>query len=184
LITIGLILCIAGGTSSNTQPDGTFKVSSTSKVGVVLYIMAYVVTAFIYIASIFRISVVPPRERRVPLAILVAFPFILVRLVYSACSVFLHSHLFNLVTGNVVVVVLMAVLEKFVVVAVYVALGFFVDKLAPESQGLIAGRAWKNKKNKRRERRRPRGYTRGPQPADVEYGIRPPLPPPYHGIAR
>jgi hypothetical protein len=78
----------------------------------------------------------------------------------------------------------MAVLEEFVVVAVYVALGFFVDELAPESQGLIAGRAWKNKKNKRRERRRPRGYTGGPQPADVEYGMPPPPPPQYHGIAR
>lgn len=183
LITLGLILSIAGGTSGNVKPDGTVSVGTTSKVGIILYMVAYAAMAFIYAASLSRSYTVPAKERRVPLAILIALPFILVRLVYSACCVFLHSHLFNIFNGSVAVYVFMGVIEEFVVVAVYVCLGFFVEKLAPDSQGPIAGREWKSKRGGGRGRAR--GYSGGPQPADIEYGMPPPAPPAqYHGVVR
>ncbi|KAF2824621.1 hypothetical protein CC86DRAFT_45165 [Ophiobolus disseminans] len=187
LISIGLILGVAGGTSSKAQPDGTITISSTSKVGVVLYIVAYVCIVLVYCASIGRVSGVPRKERRVSLAIVLALPFILVRLIYSACAVFLHSHLFNIVTGNVVVLVVMATLEEFVVVAIYIALGFFVDKLDPVSLGPIAGRAWKNKNNNRRGRGHSRGFAAQaarPQASDIEYGVAPPSSAQYQGVTR
>jgi len=77
-----------------------------------------------------------------------------VRLIYSACSVFLHSHLFNIVTGNVAVRVAMAVIEEFIVVAIYIALGFLVTKLDANAQGPIAGREWKNNRNRGEKRLR------------------------------
>jgi hypothetical protein len=148
LITVGLILSIVGGISGTIEPDGTVKVATTSKVGIVLYLVAYVGIILVYLTSVPRTSVVPEQERRV----LLALPFILVRLIYSACAVFLHSHLFNLVTGNVVVRVVMAVVEEFVVVAIYIALGFLVIKLHATAQGPIAGRSKKNDRT-RSERR-------------------------------
>jgi hypothetical protein len=146
LITVGLILSIVGGTSATTKPDGEIEVETTSKAGIALYIVAYVGLVLIYLVSVPSTSVVPPKERRVPVAILFALTPILVRLIYSACSVFLQSHEFNIVTGDIVVLVTMAVIAECIVVAIYIVLGFLVDKLDANPQGPIAGREWKMKK--------------------------------------
>jgi hypothetical protein len=153
LITVGLILSIAGGTSITVQPDGTFKVATTSKAGIALYIVAYVGIILVYLISVPKTSIVPNQERRVPVAIIFALPFVLVRLIYSACSVFLHNHLFNIVNGNVALRVAMAVIEEFIVVAIYIALGFMVTKLDAHAQGAIAGREWKQRRTRVEGRR-------------------------------
>ncbi|KAH7074522.1 hypothetical protein BKA63DRAFT_603434 [Paraphoma chrysanthemicola] len=158
LIMVGLILSIAGGTSGNTQPDGTVHVGTESKVGIILYIVAYVGLSFMYAVSARRTYVVTGKERRVAVAIVLALPFILVRLIYSACAVFLHDHLFNIVTGNVAVLFVMAVAMEFIVVAIYILLGFVVDKVDSADQGPIAGRAWKNKKTNRKSRQSAREF--------------------------
>jgi hypothetical protein len=177
LITVGLILSIVGGTSSKVQPDGTIKVDSTSKVGIILYIVAYVGLALVYFASVSRTYCVPGKERRVPVAIVIALPFVLVRLIYSACAVFLHTHLFNIVTGSVVVLALMAIVEEFIVVVIYISLGFAVDKLDASDPGTIAKRPWKVKKSKlnRREGRH-QGY-RAEAPRSDEQAYREPMQP-------
>jgi hypothetical protein len=148
LITVGLILSIAGGTSGTVQPDGTIKVATTSKAGIALYIVAYVGIILIYLISFSKTSIVPNQERRVSVAIIFALPFVLVRLIYSACSVFLHSHLFNIVNGNLALRVAMAVIEEFIVVAIYIVLGFMVTKLDAYAQGSIAAREWKQKRTR------------------------------------
>jgi hypothetical protein len=153
LISIGLILSIVGGTSVTIQPDGSFKVATTSKAGIALYIVGYVGIVLVYLISVPKTSIVPNQERRVPVAIIFALPFILVRLIYSACSVFLHSHLFNVVTGNVALRVVMAVIEEFMVVAIYIVLGFMITKLDAHAQGSIAGREWKQKGNRVKRQR-------------------------------
>lgn len=143
LITIGLILAVAGGTSGTIEPNGTVKVPGTSKAGIVLYILAYVGIVLVYFISIVRIAIVPKQENRVPVAITFALPLVLVRIVYSACTVFLHSHLLRIVNGSIAVRVAMAVVEEFIVVAIYLALGFLVTKIDAREQGPIAGRPWK-----------------------------------------
>jgi hypothetical protein len=148
LITLGLILSIVGGTSATPNANGVIEVQTTSKAGIALYIVAFVGLVLIYLISVPSTSVVPWKERRVPVAILFAAPLILTRLIYSACSVFLHSKNFNIITGNIVVLVAMAIAEEFLVVAIYVVLGFLVDKLDASSQGPIAGRQWKMKKGR------------------------------------
>jgi hypothetical protein len=148
LITIGLILGIVGGTSGIVQPDGTVRVATTSKAGIALYIVAYVGIVCVYAISVPKTSFISNRERRVPVAIILALPFVLSRLIYSACSVFLHSHLFNIINGNVAVRVTTAIIEEFIVVSIYIALGFLVTKLDVDAQGPIAGREWKNKKSR------------------------------------
>jgi hypothetical protein len=171
LIVIGLVLNIVGGTSSSIGPDGTIEVNILSKVGIILYIVAFVALILMFLVSLTRAHYVPEKERRVPYAIIVALPFILVRLLYSACAVFLHNHLFNLVTGSVVVLALMAVIEEFIVVAIYVALGFLVDKLDENEQGAIAGRPRKAKK-KLFGKKEPKYHQESAQsPSELEQGV-------------
>jgi hypothetical protein len=128
--------------------DGTVKTATTSKVAIALYIVAYVAIVLVWLVSMSSLSVVPSAERRVAFAVLMAFPFILVRLVYSGCVVFLHSHYFNLVNGSVAVNAVMAVAMEFIVVFIYLALGFFVSTLAPGDAGPIANRPWKAKNDR------------------------------------
>ncbi|KAF1843141.1 uncharacterized protein K460DRAFT_407506 [Cucurbitaria berberidis CBS 394.84] len=134
LITVGLILSIVGGTTGNYQSDGTQEIPTTSKVGVILFIIAFAGIVIGFLTSVKEISVVPKKERRVPVAIAFALPLVLVRLVYSACVVFGHNHLFNLITGSVAVLVMMSVIEEFLVVAIYICLGFLLDTLDKGTQ--------------------------------------------------
>lgn len=131
LIIVAVILGISGGVNATIEASGTVKLPTTSKVGVILYAVAYVLIIGAYIVSVPRTSAVSSKERRVPVAITLALPLILVRLVYSLCSVFLHSHFFSLASGNAWVFGFMAVAEEFLVVLIYVLLGFFLDKREP-----------------------------------------------------
>lgn len=164
LITVGLILAIAGGTSGSTNSDGTPKIATTSKVAIALYIVAFVAIVLVWLVSMTGLSVVPTIEKRVAFAVLIALPFILVRLVYSACLVFLHSHLFNLVNGSVVVNAVMAVLMEFIVVAIYLLLGFFISTLSPNDAGPIATRQWKAKNDPKQQQ-----SSQQPQYPDYSY---------------
>jgi hypothetical protein len=132
LITIGLILGIIGGTSTSIEPNGTVKLDGTSKASIVLSIVAYIGIVLVYFISIRHIAIVPEHENRVPVLITFALPLILVRIVYSACGVFLHSHLFSVLNGSVAVRVAMAVVEEFVVVAIYLALGFWSRRVSKD----------------------------------------------------
>ncbi|KAF7556930.1 hypothetical protein G7Z17_g1056 [Cylindrodendrum hubeiense] len=157
LITLGLILSIAGGTSGSTSSSGVPKIATTSKVGIVLYIVAYVAMTFALFVSFGSRSSVPTQEARVPVVMGLALPFILVRLVYSAVCVFLPSHTFSIIDGSVPVFVCMAVLEEFVVVAMYLVLGFNLSKMDPSEQGELVSRPWKESRNRNRNRGQSQG---------------------------
>lgn len=147
VIVVGLILGIVGGTST-TYASGTYQTPVTSKVGVILYIVGFVGLIIIFILSTPKVSRIPSRERRVPLVVALALPFIFVRLIYSILSVFLHNHLFSTAAGSVPVRITMSLIEEFIVVSLYASLGLLVDKLDTTTQGPIASRPWIGKKSK------------------------------------
>ncbi len=144
VITLGLILAIVGGATS-TSSTATGAPPATSKAGVILYIFAFLALMFILFVSLGKLRVVPTMERRVAIAVLCAAPFILVRLAYSVLAVFLHNSDFNVVDGKIVYFVVMRVLEEFIVVLIYILVGFSIQTLAPDQQGPIATRAWKDR---------------------------------------
>ncbi|KAM6482572.1 hypothetical protein HDV62DRAFT_397351 [Trichoderma sp. SZMC 28011] len=150
LITLGLILSIAGGTSGSTNSNGTVTVAGTSKAGIILYIVGFAgITYFFLLSSSYR-SGVPRQERHSPIAVAIAWPFILIRLIYSALAVFVNNDIFSVVGGKVSVRAAMAVIEEFLVVFDYLILGFMLHKLQPEEQGELANRAWKDRRGKKR----------------------------------
>ncbi|KAF2020148.1 hypothetical protein BU24DRAFT_419723 [Aaosphaeria arxii CBS 175.79] len=139
LVTIvGLILSIAGGTSINFHPDGSYSIPTTSKAGVALYCVSFIAQVGLLILTIGKVSYVPSKERRVPFAVMIAMPFILVRLIYSILSISVSNHhIFGMIGGNVVVWVCMSVIEEIIVIYLYVILGFTLDKLDPAQAGPI-----------------------------------------------
>jgi hypothetical protein len=144
MITIGLILSIAGGTSSIT-PDGKYQPQSTSKAGVVLYLLALIALGVIALITATKLSNGPKDDTRIAWITILAMPFIFIRLLYSFITVFSTNKHFNPATGSVVIHVFMAILEEFIVVLMYLFIGWITDALAPEAAGPIASRPWKMK---------------------------------------
>jgi hypothetical protein len=163
VITLGLILSIVGGTSSISS-TGTFTVQTTSKVGVLLYIVAY---AFLAIRTVTLIPKFSSHtgEKRLALAVIVALPFILVRIIYSLLAVFLHNHDFSLINGSVAIWVVMAVLEEFLVVIIYLAVGWTADTLPATQRGPLTSRQWRGGLNPvKNGGTAPAGMAQGPAP--------------------
>lgn len=148
VLFLGMILAITGGTHLSVGANGSYTVPTTSKVGYILYIIGYLGIALLFLLSVHQTSAIPSKERRVPLAIALALPFILVRLIYSALSVFLHNDLFSIVSGSSAVRFGMAIIEEFIVVALYVLLGLLVDKLDASTKGPITSRPWQAPKGR------------------------------------
>jgi hypothetical protein len=167
-----MILSIAGGTSSTSttaasQPDGT------SKAGIALYIVGYAVLILIAFIAAAKLSSGPKDDRRLAWTTILAFPFIGVRLLYSVLAIFSHIKVFRPVTGSVVVHVFMAVLVEWIVVLMYVAVGWVTTATAPEARGPIASRPWKGNKGggAGRGRRGHGGRSQGPIHALVSAGV-------------
>lgn len=152
LITLGLILSIAGGASAGTDSDGKVQIATTSKAGVLLLLAGYIAIVFVWVMSLSKLSAVPSKERRVSLAVMIAIPLIAVRMVYSTLSIFLHNKYFGLTTGSITVRICMALIEEWIVVFIYILLGWFVDKIHPDETGPIASREWKGRKDRRQNR--------------------------------
>lgn len=129
ILTLGVVLSIAGGTSITLSADGSYKSATSSKVGVLLYIVGFAATIIISLVSVPRRSVVPGKERHVPVVIFLAIPFIVVRLLYFVLSAFGHNRLFSIATGSVSVTIGMSVIEEFVVVGMYILLGLWLEKV-------------------------------------------------------
>jgi hypothetical protein len=141
-ITISLILCIVGGTSS-TSSTGVYKPQTETKVGVAFYLIAFFALCAIAAVTMHKISGAPSDEKRLVWAVLLALPFVLVRLMYSVLSVYSNNHNFNLITGSVVILVVMRVLEEMIVVVLYLVIGWKTETLSPTTRGPIASRPWK-----------------------------------------
>ena len=159
VITLGLILSIVGGTSSISS-TGAYKTQTTSKVGIVLFIISYLALVLIAVLTTLNLSSADAGEKRLDFAVVLALPFILVRLAYSALAVFSHHHEFKIVGGSVAIMAIMSVLMEFIVVFIYLLVGWKTEASPVARQGPIATRPWKGQfagaaKGARRQRQRP-----------------------------
>lgn len=146
MIAVGTILAIVGATRGNKNPSSP---TVESEVAVVLYVVAFAAVAFVLLLSAPSTSLVPEAERIIVPAVGLALPFIAVRVLYSLLLVFVHSGVFVKIGGPVAVRVGMAVVEEFVVVAIYLFLGFRLPKLEKSAQGEILSRPSKNRRRNR-----------------------------------
>ncbi|TQS32694.1 hypothetical protein Golomagni_06983 [Golovinomyces magnicellulatus] len=152
VITVGMILGIIGGTSATPSADGTFHKPATSKVGVILYCIGFIAISFLFVKAAAARSAAPLGERKTLFGVSAAWPLIAVRLVYSLAGTFTNIHAFSVYGGSVIVRAVMCLLEEFIVVAIYLGLGFVLRKMDVGEHGDLQGREWKATKGRKRIR--------------------------------
>jgi hypothetical protein len=136
IIVVGLILGIVGGIdASDSYISSGFKSytpTDLNKAGTALFIVSYVAIVILTVIMSFYVSHAEQGEKRLFMAVAISLPFILVRLVYSIISTFTKNKNFNLLNGSVTVVLCVALIEEFVVMAVYEGTGLTLKKVPKE----------------------------------------------------
>lgn len=119
--TVGLILSIVGQTSvANPIVD---PVPTTTKAGVILFAAAWVMLCFLILLIFTRYSSIESGEHRLAWAVFFSTPFLLVRIIYSVLVDFHRDEDFNLVSGNVTIQLVMAVIEEILITFIMLLTG-------------------------------------------------------------
>jgi hypothetical protein len=114
-----------------------------------MYFLALVVLTVIALVSVLKLSHGPSEGRKLSWVVVIALPFILVRIAYSIISVFSHNSHFNILTGSVAIHVVMAILEEMAVVILYLAVGWTMDSLPPNNSPPASRRSRRGHSNGR-----------------------------------
>jgi hypothetical protein len=123
-IVIGLVFCIVGGTDTGDAKKGiTF-----TKVGIVIFLVFYIVLAILVAVTARDVSNAPRGEKRLYWVIVAAIPFLGVRLLWSLIAVFGHDKKFSITGGDPWVNFGMAIVEEFIIVCMYTVLGLALGK--------------------------------------------------------
>lgn len=122
-ITIALILSIVGGTSSISS-TGVYAVQTTSKAGILLYIVCYLALALMALFTLRNTFYLTSGETRIMWAVFVALPLLLVRLIYSLLVTFDHEQRYSLIDGSALIHALMAVVEEMLIILIYLGVGW------------------------------------------------------------
>ena len=133
VLLVALILGIVGGINASedvTKNGGVYKVPTISKVASGLFIASYAAIVVATILITFSVRRAEAGEKRILVAIAFSLPFLLVRLIYSTITTFSHSKLFSPLSGSIVILVCMALIEEFVIVAVYEGTGLTLNKIS------------------------------------------------------
>ncbi|RAK86470.1 hypothetical protein BO79DRAFT_153177 [Aspergillus costaricaensis CBS 115574] len=126
LLTLaGMVLCIVGASKSSSLQGITN--STEAKVGDVLYVIAWACLCALLLVVGSKYGSIEDGEHRLVLAVGISVPLLLVRLIYSLLSVFTHNPTFNMLTGNVTVFLVMAVLEEIVIVGICLGVGMTLE---------------------------------------------------------
>jgi hypothetical protein len=134
IIMVGLILGIVGGIDAgNTfQTTGQYHPGSLNKAGTCLLIISYgLIVIFTAVIGIF-ISHAEAGEKRIYLAVVVALPILLIRIIYSALSTFSKNNQYNVLTGSTTLFLCVCLLEEFIIVVIYEATGLTLVKQVKE----------------------------------------------------
>ncbi|KAJ5493550.1 hypothetical protein N7463_009637 [Penicillium fimorum] len=126
---IALILAISGGTdqaSSNISDHASGK--TKTRVAVILFLAIYVAACTLWTITVRDIGIMVSSQNRIFFCVLLALPFIAIRILYSLISDFGNNHQFSIVDGDTRIQLVMATLEEFVVVLMYTVLGLITPK--------------------------------------------------------
>ncbi|RDW94675.1 hypothetical protein BP5796_00438 [Coleophoma crateriformis] len=130
VILVALILGIVGGIqSSNGIAQGSYHPNALNKVGVALFIACFAVIVMATIALSFSVAHADQGEKRILAAVAISLPFMLVRLIYSIMVTYTTAKAFNQLTGSVTVLLCVALIEEFIIVVIYEAVGVTLPKV-------------------------------------------------------
>ncbi|KAE8376043.1 hypothetical protein BDV26DRAFT_294459 [Aspergillus bertholletiae] len=128
ILSVAVILSIVG-IASSSDPSHP---KSISRVGICLYFAALagcVLLLALTGSKSRQCQGIPRQERQIVIIVGIALPLLLVRIVYSAASVFANSSAFNVLKGSTSAKVCMAVIEEIIIVAMYASYGWYLRPL-------------------------------------------------------
>ena len=133
---IALIIGIVGGSdrtdsSVSTQSTGTKLVKAALIIFLVIYICLFLLIA----KSASETNELPPGEKRILFALIVALPLLGVRILFGLLAYFSTISTFSPTNGNVLVRAFMAILEEILIVIVYTFAGILVPKYGDARMG-------------------------------------------------
>lgn len=118
---------------SNQTPDDMQTHESEYKAAIAIFLIQVITLLGLLGLLVTRHKQAKAGERRILIAVAAAWPFLLVRVIYSMCVAFSPSSVFNMQNPNIYVEAFMASLEEFIVVGIIVALGFLVVSSQPST---------------------------------------------------
>lgn len=144
---LALVLSIVGG--NYLDSSDAHKASQGRKMmqaGIIIFLIVFVIMCAIALMTLMSVSSVPSGAKRILFGVLVALPFIFVRIIYSILADFLNnSSTFSLFGGNVTVQLCMSIIEEIIVTIVYIGVGLAAssvrDDRGPKQQTYPMARA-------------------------------------------
>ncbi|KAK7747126.1 hypothetical protein SLS62_009181 [Diatrype stigma] len=135
VLTVALVLGSLGGRQAgkNYSATGVYAPTTLSRAGTAITIVAYVLIAAAAAFTALHRAQAEPGEPRLLLAVGLALPLVLVRLMYAAVSTFANSGAFSMLNGDVNVRLGMAVVMEMLVMAVVESIGLTVQKQHPSA---------------------------------------------------
>lgn len=133
---VALILAIVGATSVSNPTQ--IETSTEIKAAIVLFLCCYILIVAMTLMAVCAVGSVPDGERILLKAIVLALPFIFVKILYSLMAAFSGLSDFNFVTGSKTIDLCMAVLEEIIVVILYIYAGFRVRAAPPSPEDAAA----------------------------------------------
>ena len=127
LITIGLILGIAGGirADNNWGSTGSYQPDAIQKVSIVIFIISWALVVFMTVHTLGKAHGASSQTQKIAVAVFaISLPLLAVRIAYSAVSIFAHPTSFSSINGSVTIMLCMALIEEAIVVLMYEVLGF------------------------------------------------------------
>lgn len=136
VVLVGLILTSVGGSTAGNDyaSTGVFTTPPLSKAGMGLLVAGFCLTVISLVQVALQISHAEPGEKRLCLAVGLALPFVLIRLIYAAASVFSGNPTFNLLSGNINLQLGMSVIMEMFAIAIIEGLGLTLRKVV-QNQG-------------------------------------------------
>jgi hypothetical protein len=144
LVMVGLILCIVGGTdlsseignavsqASSSTGGVSYTMPTVSIAGVALIIAGFGCVILATIVTSLQIRSAEPGEKRLLLAVALAMPFVLVRIVFSALGTFGSNPNFKTYGGSphyATYFVAMAIAEEMAAVTIFEAVGLTLHEI-------------------------------------------------------
>lgn len=124
---IGLIIAIVGVCIIDTSKP--FKPNSEMKVAMAIFIVLFVVMILLTLVLALQLgNAMHKWQKKLFLAIVLGWPFLLVRLVYSAIADFTDDQRFSIVNGSDTIYLCMDVLEEIAAMAICVVFGWSAVK--------------------------------------------------------
>lgn len=122
---VALILAIVGATSV----DNPSQIQSNTEVhaAIILFLLVYIMIVATTLFAVSCTKQIPEGERILLKAVVLALPFIFVKILYSLLTAFSGLSAFNFATGSKTADLCMAVLEEMMVVLLYLYAGLRVQ---------------------------------------------------------